>query len=110
MNKMFLSALACLAFAGSTFAGSTFASNELIFENRSESFFEYKYESITSNVNTVTNYIDIKCYMRACMYVGRKKACTEWVEISCEGADYSLDVEGDKKLVGPAKDMGLQKI
>ena len=102
---MLFSAIAMVAFAG-----SVSASNEVIFENQSESFVEYKYESLTPNVNTVINHIDIKCYMRACMYVGGKKACTEWVEISCEGADYSVEVEGDKKLVGPAKDMGLQKI
>ena|SRR5690554_1268433 len=104
MKKLLLSAIACVAFAGSSFASSE------VINVQSETFFEYEYAVSNTESTQFTGNIDIKCYMRACMYVSGKKVCTEWVEISCDGADYSVEVEGDKKLDVSEKDLGIQQI
>jgi len=105
IKKILFSALAMIAFAG-----GAMASNEIVVESSSDSFIEYKYESIKADESVVSNGIDIKCYVRACMYVGGRKACTEWVEVSCDGADYSIEVEGQNRLEDNSKkDIGIHQ-
>lgn len=93
MRKMFLSALACVAFAG-----SAFASNEIVVEKQSETTIEYKV--VTSEGGPLLDVMSVKCYYRICVTSSRGvRSCTDWLEVDCSKTADDATLQTEKKLV-----------